>query len=109
LIEPFGKNSFVIQGTPADLEPGNEKNIIDTLLEQFKHFNSDLKLSSREKIVRLLARQQSVKAGIRLTEREMRELLRDTANCMQPNHTPSGNPTFLEFRHDQLEKMFMGN
>jgi len=27
MIEPFGKNSFVIQGTPADLEAGNEKNI----------------------------------------------------------------------------------
>ncbi|WP_315825003.1 hypothetical protein [Paraflavitalea speifideaquila] len=25
LIEPFGNNAFVIQGTPADLEQGNEK------------------------------------------------------------------------------------
>src|SRR5690606_35866118 len=29
LIEPFGSNSFVIQGTPADLETGNERQIID--------------------------------------------------------------------------------
>ena len=31
LIEPFGKNTFVIQGTPADLEQGNEKMIIENL------------------------------------------------------------------------------
>ncbi len=39
MIEPFGKNTFVIQGTPADLEAGNEKKIIDLLLEQYKHFS----------------------------------------------------------------------
>ena len=25
LIEPFGKDAFIIQGTPADVEQGNEK------------------------------------------------------------------------------------
>ncbi len=108
IIEPFGRNTFVIQGTPADVEQGNEKNILDMLLEQYKHFNNELKLSSREKIVRSLARQQAVKANVRLTEREMRELMNDLANCQQPNHTPGGNPTYLEFRQEQLEKMFGG-
>jgi len=108
VIEPFGRNSFVIQGTPADLEAGNEKNIIDTLIEQYKHFSSELKFTRREKLVRSLARQQSIKTGIRLTEREMRELLKDLSSCAQPNHTPDGNPTFLEFRTEQLERMFRG-
>jgi DNA mismatch repair protein MutL len=39
MIEPFGKNTFVVQGSPADLEAGNEKNVIELLLEQYKHFN----------------------------------------------------------------------
>ena len=38
-IEPFGKNTYVIQGTPADVEAGNEKHIIDILLEQYKHLS----------------------------------------------------------------------
>lgn len=106
LIEPFGKNSFVIQGTPADLEPGNEKNIIDTLLEQYKHFSNELKFSKREKLVRSLVRQQAIKAGMRLTEREMKQLVSDLFACSQPNSTPDGYPTWLEFKQDQLEKMF---
>lgn len=107
-IEPFGKNSFVIQGTPADLEAGNEKHILDLLLEQYKHFSSDLKFSSREKLIRSLARQQAVKSGTRLTEREMRNLVQDLFHCAQPNSTPDGYPTYLEFKQEQLDKMFKG-
>lgn len=106
IIEAFGKNSFVIQGSPADLEPGNEKHIIDVLLEQYKHFSNEVKFSKREKLVRSLARQQAIKTGIRLTEREMRHLVNDLFTCEQPNITPDGNPTYLEFKQDQLEKMF---
>jgi DNA mismatch repair protein MutL len=105
-IEPFGKNTFVVQGTPADLEQGNEKNIIDSLLEQYKHFSNELKFSKREKLIRSLARQQAIKTGIRLTEKEMRQLVNDLFACEQGNSTPDGNPTYLEFKKEQLEKMF---
>ena len=106
MIEPFGKNTFVIQGTPADLEAGNEKNIIELLLEQYKHFNPEMKFSKREKLVRSLAKQHAIKAGVRLTEREMMSLLSDLFSSRQPNSTADGNPTYLEFKPEQLEKMF---
>lgn len=105
-IEPFGKNTFVIRGTPADIEAGNEKHILDLLLEQYKHFSSDLKFSKREKLVRSLARQQAIKPGVRLTEREMRQLVNDLSACEQANSTPDGYPVYLEFKQEQLEKMF---
>ncbi|MBK5271844.1 MAG: DNA mismatch repair endonuclease MutL, partial [Bacteroidia bacterium] len=106
MIEPFGKNSFVIQGTPADTLQGNEKNIIENLLEQYKHFSNELKFSKREKLIRSLAKQQSVKTGYRFTEKEMRSLVEQLFGCEQPNITPDGNPTYLEFKQEQLEKMF---
>lgn len=106
LIEPFGNQAFVIQGTPADLEQGNEKMIIENLLEQFKHFSSDLKFSKREKLVRSLAWQQAIKPGTALSEREMRTLVDDLFNCKQPNVTAGGNPTYIEFKRDYLEQLF---
>ncbi|MES1223225.1 MAG: DNA mismatch repair endonuclease MutL, partial [Bacteroidota bacterium] len=42
LIEPFGKDAFIVQGTPADVVEGDEKSAIENLLEQFKHFSSDM-------------------------------------------------------------------
>ncbi len=106
IIEPFGKNTFVIQGTPADVQTGNEKHIIDVLLEQYKQFSPEVKFSKREKLIRSLARQQSVKTWMKLTDKEMRQLVHDLFACEQPNVTPDGNPVFLEFKHEQLEKMF---
>ena len=107
MIEPFGKNTFVIQGTPADVTQGNEKQVIDSLLEQYKHFSNDLKFSKREKLIRSLAWQQSIKAGRQLSEKEMEALVEDLFKCKQPNSSPNGNPTYLEFKKDALEKMFI--
>ena len=105
-IEPFGKNTFVIQGTPADVEQGNEKVILERLLEQFKHFSSDLKFSKREKLIRSLAKQRAIKPGQQLSEKEMELLINDLFHCEQSNIAPDGKPTYLEFKLGQLERMF---
>jgi DNA mismatch repair protein MutL len=108
MIEPFGKNTFVIQGTPADVEQGNEKKIMESLLEQYKHFSSDMKFSKREKLVRSLAWQQAIKPGTPLSEKEMKAIVEDLFKCSTPNITPNGNPTYMEFKKDYLEKLFKG-
>ena len=105
-LEPFGNNTFVIQGIPADIDPGNEKRTIEKMLEQYKHFSNDLKFSKREKLLRSLALQQSVKAGNALTEREMKALVDDLFDCAMPNSTPNGKPVYLEFRKEELDKLF---
>lgn len=105
-VEPFGKNTFVIQGTPADVEQGNESFAIELLLEQIKHFSSDVKFSKREKVIRSLAQQHSVKAGRSLTQKEMKHLVDDLFLCRQPNVTALGNPTYTELKKEELEKLF---
>lgn len=105
-VEPFGKDTFIIQGTPADLEAGNEKQALEQLLEEYKHFNPELKLSKREKLVRSLAMQHALKPGKTLSPIEMQALVVDLFNCALPNTTPGGQPTFIEFRQEYLEKLF---
>ncbi len=105
-IEPFGKTAFVIQGTPADVDTGNEKAALEKILEQYKHFNLEMKLPKREMLLRTLAWQQAVKPGTSLGEKEMQGLVNDLFICRQPNASPSGKPTYLEFKKEQLEKMF---
>ena len=106
LLEPFGNNSFVVQGTPADLMQGNEKNAIEKLLEQYKHFSTDMKFSKREKLLRSLALQQSIKTGISLSDAEMKKLVFDLFACHTPNSTPNGKPTYMSFNKLDLDKMF---
>lgn len=106
LIERSGNQGFLINGTPADLEAGNEKVVIEQLLEQFKHFSGDLKFSRREKLIRSLSWQQAVKAGTALTEKEMKALVTDLFQCRQHNVTAGGSPTYIEFKKDYLEQLF---
>jgi DNA mismatch repair protein MutL len=105
-IEPFGKDSFIIQGTPADLGQGDERSALEGLLEQYKHFTSEIRFSRREKLIRTMAAQQAVKAGALLDEKEMRTLVDDLFACTQHNVTPGGDPTFIEFKKDYVEKLF---
>jgi len=105
-IEPFGQNSFVIQGTPADVIAGDEKHSVEMLIEQFKHFSSDIKFSKREKLIRCLAKQQSIKSGQTLDHKEMVALVDALFECNTSNITPNGSPTYLAFKEDYLERMF---
>ena len=105
-IELFGKDSFIIQGTPADVLHGNEKHTIELLIEQLKHFSSELKFSKREKLIHCMARQQAIKAGQSLTDKEMKTLVQELFQCNTPSITPNGNPVFVEFNDAQLLKMF---
>ena len=105
-VEPFGKTTFVIQGSPADIQSRNERSVLEKILEQYKHFTSELKLTKREMLLRTVSWQQAIKAGASLTEEEMQSLVQELFNCQQPNITPSGRPSYVEFRREQLEKMF---
>ena len=105
-LEPFGNNTFVIQGTPADMPQAGETNAIEKLLEQYKHFSNDLKYSKREKLLRSLSLQQSIKIGTALSQKEMKQLTEDLFLCSTPNATPTGKPTYMSFRKDELDRMF---
>jgi len=105
-LEPFGNNTYVIQGSPANVEHGNEKDAIEKMLEQYKHFSNDIKFSKREKLLRSLAWQQSVKAGISLTKKEMEQLVFDLFTCTIPNSSPNGKPAYMTFKKEELEKIF---
>lgn len=105
-IEPFGKDSFIVQGTPGDMVQGNEKGVIESLLEQYKHFTSEIRFSQREKLIRTMARQQAIRPGTALSEKEMRTLVDDLFACAQHNITPGGDPTYIEFKRDYVERLF---
>ena len=104
-IEPFGKDSFVIRGIPADTEQGNERSDVELLLEQYKHFSPSLKLSTRDRLLRSVSKQRSVKAGRKLNKAEMQQLMTDLFQCNHKEVSPSGQPVFTLIDQDLCAKM----
>jgi DNA mismatch repair protein MutL len=109
IVEPFGKDSFIVQGTPAGSREGDAKKAIEQLLEHCKHSGSEKINSLQEKMIRSLAWQQAVKSGTTLTENEMRDLTENLFRCLEPNISPNGKSVFVEFKPEYLAKVFGRN
>ncbi len=105
-IEHFGQNTFVIQGTPADIEGGNEKSVIEKIIEQYNHFSSDLKFTKREKLLRAMSTQNAIKTGVILSQKEIQSLIADLFHCEVSNVSPNGKPTYMTFYKNDMDKMF---
>ncbi|RAI98725.1 DNA mismatch repair protein MutL [Chitinophaga skermanii] len=105
-LEPFGNNTFVVRGTPADMPNGNNQSSIESLLEQFKHFSHELKVDRREQLVRAMARNHAIPAGKQLGTREMQNIIDELFACTMSNVAPSGRFTYISFKLQDMEKMF---
>jgi DNA mismatch repair protein MutL len=107
LVDVFGKDSVVIQGVPADIAVTNEKALFEGLLEQFKHFKSELSLDKRENLARSLARKSALKKGTKLSSPEMEAIVGQLFACENPNYGLSGNKTFVKLDLQKISGFFI--
>jgi DNA mismatch repair protein MutL len=105
-FEIFGKNAIVINGIPANLATGREKDLFEGLLEQFKINQSQLSIPLRENLCRALAKRASIKSGQKLVKEEMMALIESLFACQTPNYSPEGQPTFVIFDLNKIESYF---
>lgn len=105
-IQDFGKNSFVIHGFPADILQGDEKKMIEELIEQYKMNSQVTKLSKRESLAKSLAYSSSIKAGKKLSVEEMKTLIDELFACENAFNAPNGRLTFITIGNDELDKRF---
>ncbi len=106
-IREFGKNTFVVEGIPADLTTGlDEREVLDRLLEDYKHNQSRLKLPKREQLARSLARHAAIRPGMELTTEDMADLIDRLFACEMPNVSLNGRPIILTFTLQELMERF---
>jgi DNA mismatch repair protein MutL len=106
VIEEFGKSTILIQGVPADIYVTNEKRLFEGLIDQFKHFKSELSLDNRENLARSLARRSSIKKGNLLAASEMETIVGQLFACQNPNYGLSGNKTFIKLDLPKIHSFF---
>ena len=105
-IEPFGNNSFVLHGTPADIRIAQGKQDIESLLEHYKNYSNQYKISKRERLAMTMCWQQSIKLGTALTTKEMLQLVQSLQQCEQPNTSPYGKKITVHFTENYLQNLF---
>jgi DNA mismatch repair protein MutL len=106
IIEPFGPNTFIVNGTPADLPDENIQELIENVLENYKKNQLGLKLDRKSNLARSMAKNLAVKPGMVLMEDEMQSLVDDLFACSVPNLSPSGKTITTLISAEEIEKRF---
>lgn len=105
-FEAFGKSTILVNGIPANLSSGREKELFEGLLDQFKINQSELSLPLNENLARALAKRACIKTGQKLVREEMQSLIDSLFACITPNYSPDGRPTFFIFDVTKIESYF---
>ena len=104
-FEVFGKNTVLVSGIPTETS-GNEKELFEGLLEQFKLNQSELSIPLGENLAQSLAKRTSIKTGQKLLKEEMDAIVQGLFACRTPNFSPEGKPTFFIFDSSKIENYF---
>ncbi|MCO5281543.1 MAG: DNA mismatch repair endonuclease MutL [Chitinophagales bacterium] len=107
-VQEFGENSFVVHAFPADVFNGNEQQVLEELLEQYKNQLQVTKFTKREKLAQALAISSSIKVGKLLSIEEMKNIIDELFACENPYHAPNGRNAIITFSLDELAKKFEG-
>lgn len=105
-VEIFGKNSIVINGTPADMQEFSAVQIFEGILETFKLNTIDAKIDKRDNLCRAIAKNISIKYGKVLETEEMKLLLNHLMQCENPLYTAGGKVVMMDVEYDAIEKFF---
>ncbi|MEP7168459.1 MAG: DNA mismatch repair endonuclease MutL [Bacteroidota bacterium] len=105
-IREFGKNTFVIHGIPGGMEAGNEKRVLEDLIEQFKHNVTSFRNDKTTNVAKALSKSLAIKPGTTLSSKEIKQLAVDLFKCENPNFNAYGKPVFFTMTIAEIEKRF---
>lgn len=86
---------MILYGTPPNLPREQEKEIVESFIEQIKHSADISLLPSQEKIARLMAQRSALRYGTKLGSAEIQTLLAQLFASSNPNYSPNGEPTMI--------------
>lgn len=104
-IREFGKNSFIINGTPGVLNTSTPVEIIEYLLEEYKNSPVNLQEKARETVAASLAQASAIPYGQALKANEISELIDNLFACQTPNFSPKGKKVLSIMPLDDFEKI----
>lgn len=105
-IEPFGKNTFIVQGLATYIAENSVKEVIDEILEEYNESGNLTASKKLDRLAQAMARRASIDYGRVLQQQEMTQLIDELFACDLPYTAPNGKPTMITMSLDELEKRF---
>ena len=105
-IREFGKDTFIINGTPGVLDVSSPELIVERLLEEYKNSPVDAHSKVKEQIAYSLAKASALEYGTELKQEEINQLIDDLFACSTPNFSPEGKKILTIIQTEDIEKNF---
>ena len=105
-IREFGRNTFIINGTPGVLDVSSPELIVEKLLEEYKNSPVDARAKAREQVAMSLAKASALNYGTTLKQGEIDYLIDNLFACATPNFSPEGKKVLTIIPLEDIEKTF---
>jgi DNA mismatch repair protein MutL len=105
-LEPFGYNSFILRSHPQWLPKGEEKELMEEMIEQLLQMKKVDIHKLREEAAIMMSCKASIKANHHLRQDEIQALLDELRSTSDPFTCPHGRPIIIHYSTYEMEKMF---
>lgn len=105
-IREFGRNTFIISGTPGVLDVSSPEMIVEKLLEEYKNSPVNARSKAKEQIAISLAKASALDYGNELKQEEIDHLIDQLFACATPNFSPDGKKVLTIIPTTDIEKNF---
>ncbi len=106
-IEPFGGNTFVVKTVPSVLDSGSISAIVSQIVEKTAEIGVDAEMSAlMDECLMVMACHNAIRAHQRLTDDQIKTMLKQLDRCDNPSHCPHGRPIWIQWAVKDLEKQF---
>ncbi len=105
-IQLLSGNTAIINGVPADIEIGDERQVLREMLQQYRELSKQPALDARKRVAIAFASRTAIPRGKRLNETEMEMLIDQLFACQDPYEDPLKRPTLIYMSLDELRRRF---
>ncbi len=102
----FSKNTIVIDGVPSDVKIGTEIATLRGILDEYKKNNREKGLEILDNIAKSYSCRTAIKAGDKLSETEMRQLVDKLFATSMPYVCPHGRPIVIKISLGEFDRRF---
>ncbi|MFN1833793.1 DNA mismatch repair endonuclease MutL [Balneola sp. MJW-20] len=105
-VQLMSGNTAMITGVPADIEIGNEQEVLVSMLHQYQELGQRIKLEERERLAIAFASRAAIPRGKKLNYIEMESLVDQLFACDEPYLDPLKKPTIVYIPLQDIQSRF---
>lgn len=105
-LKYLAKNYVMIEGVPEDIKNGSEEKLLREFISEYVNNQTEKRLEEKDNIAKSYSCKAAIKAGDKLSEKEMRLLIDQLFATSMPYVCPHGRPIVIKISLEEFDRRF---